>query len=117
MDFKKSNNIVGMFVLIVASFVFLSTVEPSTSLWDCGEYISTSNKLEVGHPPGAPTFMMIGRLFSAFVSQENSAYMVNSLSALSSALTILFLFWTITHLAKKIILKDEELLDKGSIIA
>lgn len=117
MDFKKSNNIVGMFVLIVASFVFLSTVEPSTSLWDCGEYISTSNKLEVGHPPGAPTFMMIGRLFSAFVSQENAAYMVNSLSALSSALTILFLFWTITHLAKKIILKDEELLDKGSIIA
>ena len=83
MDFKKSNNIVGMFVLIVASFVFLSTVEPSTSLWDCGEYISTSNKLEVGHPPGAPTFMMIGRLFSAFVSQENAAYMVNSLSALT----------------------------------
>lgn len=116
MDYRKVNNWVGIFVLLIASFVFISTVEPSTSLWDCGEYISTSNKLEVGHPPGAPTFMMIGRLFSSFVGPESAAYMVNVLSALSSALTILFLFWTITHLAKKIVTQNEELTD-GSIFA
>lgn len=117
MDYRKINNWVGIAVLVIASFVFISTVEPSTSLWDCGEYITTSNKLEVGHPPGAPTFMMIGRIFSSFVSQENAAYMINSLSALSSALTILFLFWTITHLAKKVVLKDEEELNTGVIFA
>ena len=116
MNYRKINNWVGIAVLVIASFVFISTVEPSTSLWDCGEYITTSNKLEVGHPPGAPTFMMIGRIFSSFVSQENAAYMINSISALSSALTILFLFWTITHLARKIVLKDEEE-TTGAIIA
>lgn len=118
MNFKKINNLVGIGVLLVATIVFVSTVEPSTSLWDCGEYISTSNKLEVGHPPGAPTFMMLGRLFSAFSGPANVAYMVNVLSALSSALTILFLFWTITHLAKKLFLReDEEGLTMNSIIA
>ena len=108
MNFKKINNLVGIAVLLVATIVFVSTVEPSTSLWDCGEYISTSNKLEVGHPPGAPTFMMLGRLFSSFVGPASAAYMVNVLSALSSALTILFLFWTITHLAKKLFLREDE---------
>lgn len=117
MNFKKINNLVGIVVLLVASVVFVSTVEPSTSLWDCGEYISTSNRLEVGHPPGAPTFMMLGRLISAFTGPANAAYMVNVLSALSSALTILFLFWTITHLAKKLLLREEEELSKGSIVA
>ena len=117
MNFKKTNNLVGALVLLVASVVFVSTVEPSTSLWDCGEYISISNRLEVGHPPGAPTFMMLGRLISAFTGPANAAYMVNVLSALSSALTILFLFWTITHLAKKLLLREEEELSKGSVIA
>ena len=115
MNYKKLNNIFGVIVLVIASFVFISTVEPSTSLWDCGEYISTSNRLEVGHPPGAPTFMLIGRLFSSFVPQDTAAYMINVLSALSSALTILFLFWTITHLAKKLITQKEELTDGGIV--
>jgi MFS family permease len=118
MNYRKINNIVGIAILLIASYVFVSTVEPSTSLWDCGEYIATSNRLEVGHPPGAPTFMMLGRLISAFSAPENAAYMVNVLSALSSALTILFLFWTITHLAKKLLRRDEEDgLSQGSIIA
>ena len=117
MDYKKLNNIIGWLIFIIAAVVYLVTVEPSTSLWDCGEYISTSNKLEVGHPPGAPTFMMLGRLISAFSSPENVAYTINSLSAICSALTILFLFWTITHFAKKVVLKDEEELTIGSIFA
>ena len=117
MNYKKLNNYIGWVVFLIAAIVYVITVEPSTSLWDCGEYISTSNKLEVGHPPGAPTFMMLGRLASAFVSTENVAYAVNILSAISSAFGILFLFWTITHFAKKIILNEEEKLTQGSIIA
>lgn len=117
MDYKKLNNIVGWLVFLVAAFVFVSTVEPSTSLWDCGEYITTSYKLEVGHPPGAPVFMMIGRIFSAFSSPENAAYMINVVSALSSAFTILFLFWTITHLARKIVVANNNEFTEGAILA
>lgn len=117
MNYIKLNNIVGWVVFLIAAFVYVSTVEPSTSLWDCGEYITTSYKLEVGHPPGAPVFMMIGRIFSAFVSPENAAYMINVVSALSSAFSILFLFWTITHLAKKIVVANNEKLTDGGIIA
>ena len=117
MNYRKINNWIGVAVFALASFVFISTVEPSTSLWDCGEYIATSNRLEVGHPPGAPTFMMLGRLISSFSSPEDAAFMVNVLSALSSALTILFLFWTITHLAKKFVLRNEKELDKSDLIA
>ena len=117
MNYRKINNIVGVIVLVIASLVFMLTVEPSTSLWDCGEYIATSNRLEVGHPPGAPTFMMLGRLISAFSAPENAAYMVNILSALSSALTILFLFWTITHLARKVVMTNGEEASLGDVIA
>ena len=101
MNYKILNNITGWVVFAIATFVYLSTMEQTTSLWDCGEYITTANKLEVGHPPGAPFFMMLGRLFSAFASPENAAMMVNSMSALSSSFSILFLFWTITMLAIK----------------
>ena len=117
MNYNKINNIAGWVVFLIAAIVYVSTVEPSTSLWDCGEYITTSYKLEVGHPPGAPVFMMIGRIFSAFTSPESAAYMINIVSALSSAFAILFLFWTVTHFAKKIILNDDKKLSEGAIYA
>jgi hypothetical protein len=101
MDYKKLNNYTGWAVFAVATLVYLLTLEPTVSLWDCGEYITTAYKLEVGHPPGAPLFMMLGRLFSFFVGPESAAFMINFMSALSSSLSILFLFWTITMVAKK----------------
>ena len=106
MNYKKLNNITGWVVFAIATFVYLSTMEQTTSLWDCGEYITTANKLEVGHPPGAPFFMMLGRLFSAFASPENAAMMVNSMSALSSSFSILFLFWSVTMLGRKMAKKN-----------
>ena len=105
------NNIIGWIVFLVASIVYLATIEPTASFWDCGEFISASFKLEVGHPPGAPFFLLLGRFFSLFAggNVENVAKMINVLSALASSFTILFLFWTITHLAKKMIPKEEEI--------
>ncbi|UKN00472.1 MFS transporter [Paracrocinitomix mangrovi] len=107
MDYKKLNNLIGWSVFAIATLVYFGTLEPTTSLWDCGEYITTAYKLEVGHPPGAPLFMMLGRLFTMFTSAENAALMINGMSALSSAFTILFLFWSITMIAKKIVLNPE----------
>lgn len=100
MDFKRLNTIGGWAVFLVAITVYVLTLEPTVSFWDCGEYIATSNKLEVGHPPGAPLFMMLGRVFSAFVPVESAAWAVNFLSALSSAFTVLFLFWTISAIGR-----------------
>ncbi|MCB9195355.1 MAG: DUF2723 domain-containing protein [Flavobacteriales bacterium] len=118
MNYNKINNILGWLVFAIATWVYLATMEETTSLWDCGEYITTANKLEVGHPPGAPLFMMLGRLFSAFASPENAAMMVNAMSALSSSFTILFLFWTITMLVRKVsILTGNDLKDSGNQIA
>lgn len=114
MDFKKLNLIGGWVVFAISLFVYGSTIEPTTSFWDCGEYIATSNKLEVGHPPGAPTFMLIGRVVSMFSSPENVAVAINMLSATCSALTIMFLFWTISYLAVKFV-KDEN--EKSNLIA
>jgi tetratricopeptide (TPR) repeat protein len=112
------NNLTGWIVFAIATITYLLTIEPTTSLWDCGEYITTANKLEVGHPPGAPLFMMLGRLFSAFVSPDNAAMMVNAMSALSSSFSILFLFWSITMLALKFSEKHSEgALSLGNIIA
>jgi len=103
-NFKQLNNIVGWLTFLVAAITYLLTIEPTASFWDCGEFITTSFKLEVGHPPGAPFFMIMGRLFNLFASNPSHvAIMVNAMSALASAFTILFLFWTITHLAKKLI--------------
>ena len=101
MDYKKLNNIIGGVIWLIASFVYVSTIESTASFWDCGEFIATAYKLEVGHPPGAPLFMLIARVVSMFVPVEHAALMVNSLSSLCSAFTILFLFWTITLFAKK----------------
>ena len=110
-NYKKLNNGLGWLVFAIATTVYLLTMEPTASFWDCGEYISTSVKLQVGHPPGAPLFQIVGNFFSQFafgdVSQQ--ALMVNALSALSSSFTILFLFWSITYLAKKLTLKSGEL--------
>ena len=101
MNYTKLNNIVGWVVWAIATYVYVSTIEPTASFWDCGEFIATAYRLEVGHPPGAPLFMLIARFFTLFASPENAAVMVNILSALSSSFTILFLYWTITLLAKK----------------
>ncbi len=117
MNYKKINNLTGWLVFFIATAVYLLTMEETTSLWDCGEYITTANKLEVGHPPGAPFWMMLGRLFSAFASPENAAMMINAMSALSSSFTILFMFWTITMLVKKLAFKTGEELDTANIIA
>jgi len=117
MDYKKLNNITGWVVFAIATFVYAMTVERTVSLWDCGEYISTANGLQVGHPPGAPLFNMIGRLFSAFVPQDMAAYMVNMVSALCSSFTILFMFWTITFIAKKFATREGQGLNEGKIYA
>ena len=101
MNYTKLNNLVGWTVFAIATFVYISTLEATTSFWDCGEYITTAYKQEVGHPPGAPLFMMIGALFSAFASPENAAWRINAMSGLSSSFSILFLFWSITMLVKK----------------
>ena len=110
MSFKKLNNIVGWFVFLIATVVYVLTLETTVSWWDCGEYISTAYKLQVGHPPGAPLFQMIGRFFSlfAFGDVTKVALMINLMSALCSSFTILFLFWTITLLSKKIWMKEGE---------
>ena len=109
-SFKKLNNIIGWFVFAIASFVYLSTIEPTVSFWDCGEYIATAYKLEVGHPPGAPLFQLLGRLFSLFAEPGTSqvAVAVNILSALCSSFTILFLFWTITAFGRKLYSQKSE---------
>ena len=104
---KLINNISGWIVFAISATVYLLTVEPTASFWDVGEFITSAYKLEVGHPPGAPFFMLVGNFFSQLTNDPTQvARMVNSMSALMSAFTILFLFWTITHLTKKLILKD-----------
>ncbi len=100
--FRLYNNLLGWFSFAVAATVYILTLEPTTSFWDCGEFITTSYKLEVGHPPGAPFYMILGRFFAIFAGDpSNVAASINILSALASAFTILFLFWTITHLARR----------------
>ncbi|MDR2026877.1 MAG: DUF2723 domain-containing protein [Prevotellaceae bacterium] len=106
MKYKKLNNITGWIIFAIAACTYISTVEPTASLWDCSEFILSAYKLEVGHPPGAPLFMMIGHLFTVFSSAENAAFMINVFSAICSAFTILFLFWSITHLARRFVNKD-----------
>lgn len=109
-DFKKINNIIGWLVFAVATFTYCSTIEPTASFWDCGEYIACAYKLEVGHPPGAPFFLLIGRFFALFGGNDpaNAGMMINIMSALCSSFSILFLFWSITRLAYKSIVKKGE---------
>ncbi len=115
-NFKKWDTITGWFVFFIALTVYTLTVEPTASYWDAGEYISTSAKLQVGHPPGAPLYQIIGAFFAMFALEANQvAKMVNMMSAVSSAFTILLMFWTITNLTKKLIAKKEELTNSKAI--
>jgi len=116
--YTKMNRLIGWIVFLIATIVYFLTLEPTASWWDCGEYIATAYKLQVGHPPGAPLFQLLGRFFSlfAFGDTSNVAMMVNAMSALSSSFTILFLFWTITMLAKKLVAPKGEM-SQGNMIA
>lgn len=115
--FRLLNNVFGWLAFAIAAVTYLSTIEPTGSFWDCGEFVSSAYKLNVGHPPGAPFFMLMGKFFSLFASGPSQvAMMVNSFSALCSAFTILFLFWTITHLARKVVAKSEEEYTTANII-
>ena len=100
--FKKWNNFFAIKAFLIALFTYSLTVEPTASYWDCAEYISTSAKLQIGHPPGAPLFQMLGAFFSSFASEpEKIALMVNMMSVFASAFTILFLFLTTSIIGKK----------------
>ena len=103
------NNVFGWATFFISAIVYLLTIEPTTSFWDCGEFITTAFKLQVGHPPGAPIFMIVGRFFTLFGGPEDAAVLVNAMSALASAFTIMFLFWTITHLARKLVSNGENI--------
>ena len=117
-QYRLVDNIMGWVAFLIAAFVYCSTIEPTASFWDCPEFITTGYKLEIGHPPGAPFFMLTANLFSQFASDATQvARMVNTMSALLSATTILFLFWTITHLTRKLILKDWSELTTSKLIA
>ncbi len=109
--YRRWNNITGWFVFLLSAVVYMMTVEPTVSFWDCGEFILSAFRLQVGHPPGAPLFIMIGRMATLFAGGDASkaAMMVNMLSALCSAFTILFLFWTITHLVRRVFTRDNPL--------
>ncbi len=117
MNYTFINKITGWTVFAIASIVYLLTIEDTASLWDCGEYITAAYKLEVGHPPGAPLYMLLGRLFSFFAAPENVAYCINALSAFSSSFTILFMFWSLTILLKKFILQTKEELEDPDKVA
>jgi tetratricopeptide (TPR) repeat protein len=112
------NNVLGWVIFLIATTVYLITAEPTVPWWDCGEYTATADKLQVGHPPGAPTFQLIGSLFSNLAGSDTSlvAYTMNAMSAICSGFTILFLFWTITMLAKKLV-KNKEEMTLGQMVA
>ena len=116
-QYNKINNLVGWLAFAIAAFTYCMTIEPTASFWDCPEFITSGYKLEVGHPPGAPFFMLTANLFSQFASDPSQvAMMVNIMSALMSAACILFLFWSITHLAKKLICPKDEEMTTGKMI-
>ena len=115
-QFRLVDNILGWLAFAIAAFVYCSTIEPTASFWDCPEFISTGYKLEIGHPPGAPFFMLTANLFSHFASDPSQvAYMVNMMSALLSAATILFLFWTISHLVRRLLIRQEDFFKAASL--
>lgn len=107
MNYRKINNISGWAAGLIALIVYMATLEPTVSFWDCGEFLSCAYKLEVGHSPGAPLFMLLQRMFGIFVDKQHAAFAINAFSAVMSALTITFLFWTITYFAKKMIIGND----------
>ena len=117
-QYRLVDNIFGWVAFVIAAFVYSSTIEPTASFWDCPEFITTAYKQEIGHPPGAPFFMLLGNFFTHFASDATQvAKMVNTMSALLSAVCILFLFWTITHLARKLIISDWKEMTTSKLIA
>ena len=117
-QFRIVDNTLGWLSFLIAAFVYCSTIEPTASFWDCPEFISTGYKLEIGHPPGAPFFMLTANLFSQFVSDPSDvARMVNTMSALLSAATIMFLFWSITHLVRRLLLNNDSEMTVGKMIS
>ena len=117
-QYRLVDNALGWVVFFIAAFVYCSTIEPTASFWDCPEFITTGYKLEVGHPPGAPFFMLTANLFTQLTSDPSQvAKMVNIMSALFSAATILFLFWSITHLARKLVINTWDELTTDKFIA
>lgn len=117
MTFKRINNITGWIVCLVACTVYIMTMEATGSFWDCGEFASSAYKLQIPHPPGAPLFVLIGRLFMVPFDPQHAATGINLMSALSSGFTILFLFWSITHFAKKLVRSGNDELNSGQIFA
>ena len=118
-NFKKWNTILGWFVFTLAVITYALTIEPTVSFWDAGEYILTSSKLQVGHPPGAPLFQMLGAFFSMFALEPSQiGALLNMMSAVSSAFTILFMFWTVTILLRKLVKYDskKDVASKGMAI-
>jgi len=115
--FRLIDYALGGAVFLISAIVYLLTIEPTTSFWDCGEFIASSYKLEIGHPPGNPVFQLIARFFTLFGGPEQAAMLINAMSALCSALTIMFLFWTITHLGRRILEKDGQEMTLGSAIS
>ena len=116
-QYKTVNNLVGWITFLIAATVYCMTIEPTASFWDCPEFITTAYKLEVGHPPGAPFFMLTANLFTQFVNDPALvARMVNYMSALMSGACILFLFWSITHLVRKLVITDENAITRGQLI-
>ena len=116
-NFKKWNSILGWTAFAVAFIVYALTVEPSLSFWDSGEYIATSAKLEVGHPPGAPLYQMAGAFFAMFAfGKENIALMVNMVSVASSAFAILFMFWSVTILLRNLVTRFSEFTKNNAIM-
>ena len=115
-QFKIWNNALGWFTFLVAALTYCLTVEPTASFWDCPEFILSGNKLEIGHPPGAPFFMLTANFFSMFAAPDKVAYMVNIMSALLSAAGILFLFWSITHLTRKLLVGSSKEITAGQMI-
>lgn len=117
-QYRLVDTVLGWVAFVIAAFTYVSTIEPTASFWDCPEFITTGYKLEIGHPPGAPFFMLTANLFSHFASDPSQvARMVNTMSALLSATTILFLFWTITHLTRKLIVRDWGEMSLAKLIA
>ena len=116
-QYKTVNNLVGWITFLIAATVYCMTIEPTASFWDCPEFITTGYKLEVGHPPGAPFFMLVANLFSQFASDASTvAKMVNYMSALMSGACILFLFWSITHLTRKLVCSDYSQMTTAKLI-
>ncbi|WOG32845.1 DUF2723 domain-containing protein [Segatella copri] len=117
-QYRLVDNIFGWVAFIIAAFTYCSTIEPTASFWDCPEFITTAYKQEIGHPPGAPFFMLLGNFFTHFASDTTQvAKMVNMMSALLSAVCIMFLFWTITHLARRLVISDWKELTTSKLIA